>query len=458
MERPARLGGSSPSRVRPVAARMAVLGMAVLGMAVMAVSPPSGAASTYSASAGGETVRALVRVEPPVLQTDLLDPGAVTAQASFTSFGESTAFASDPYPGSLAVSLPGLLAGVVGSDPRVPPDVAKLFKPPGYPLIASSSYPNTPQSKASAGPVLLTADSEQRSSQGVAVDGANRTEASVRADTETDTVTARAVTEIATVDLGPLLTVSGVRGVAEVVQTASGERQRSTEFSVASLVVLGQALRVTPDGIEFAGVEVPIGPGGARGGADSLLAALEQQGVTLRFVDATETADGVISAGLVITRRFDDGLNGAVVTVQTTVGRTFAATSNTARPPLPNLDFGDLPAEEWPGSFPADPAPSGGDAGFGALPSSPPDTTAGARGSDLSTDLPTPPAIAGVPGDPGSAGDLGAGPVAGLQPARGLTPDRTDAGRFYPVLIVSGAVLALAVSLFRTIGVKPTWT
>lgn len=59
-------------------------GVVILLAAVTGGTRSSGAASTFSASAGGEIVRGLVRLVPALLQEDLLDPGAVTAQAALT--------------------------------------------------------------------------------------------------------------------------------------------------------------------------------------------------------------------------------------------------------------------------------------------------------------------------------------------------------------------------------------
>jgi hypothetical protein len=448
MERPeaARGRGRRP-RVWPGLAVVALVTGALTGLP-----QPSGAASTYSATAAGEVFRVLVRVEPPVLQADLIDPGALSAQASFTSFGESTAFASDPYPGSLPVAMPGLMDGLIDGTQGFPPELAKAIDLPDYPFIASSSYPNTPSAKVTAGPVVLTGDSEERASQGVAVDGGNRTEARVSADTATDTVTSRATAQLDSVDLGSLMTMRGVRSAAQVVQTAGGERKRSSEFSVASLVVLGQALRVTPAGLELAGLNVPVG--GGAGSIDSLLKSLEEQGVSLRFLAATDTADGILSAGLLVSRKFD-AANGAVTTVQSTIGRTYAATANTARP-LPKL--GDFPAGDGLGTFPSGggvspPAP-GSDAPPGSLSPAPPAGDGGAGGYP-----PAPPAVKTAAPAGAPAGDqVAAAPLTAAVPARGLVPDRTDAGRFYPVLVLGGALLAIAVSLFRKIGVKPTWS
>ncbi|MGH2686831.1 MAG: hypothetical protein ACRDJP_15300, partial [Actinomycetota bacterium] len=131
---------------------------------VLASSPlPSSAASTFSAAAGGELVRTLIRVQPAIVLEDLLDPGALAAQASLTSFGESTAFASSPYPGALLVSLPGTLNGVLG--PQLPPGTDGVLHVPDYPLYVSSSHPATPSANAHTGSGDLSAESRATESR-----------------------------------------------------------------------------------------------------------------------------------------------------------------------------------------------------------------------------------------------------------------------------------------------------
>jgi hypothetical protein len=39
-----------------------------------------------------------------------------------------------------------------------------------------------------------------------------------------------------------------------------------------------------------------------------------------------------------------------------------------------------------------------------------------------------------------------------------LVPERVEAGRFYPVLVLGGAALVAVISLLRKWGVKPTWS
>ncbi|MDQ2649089.1 MAG: hypothetical protein M3Z03_06010 [Actinomycetota bacterium] len=410
----------------PRALAMSVAAMALV-VAVLGMPTRSQAASTFTASAGGEIVRAVLKLVPPLLQEELLDPGAVTAQASLTSFGESTAFSSTPYPGSVPVSAPGLVDGLLGSTPGIPPELLSIVNVPDYPLIATSSFPSTPSSNVTVGTLSMDAQSRARESAAITTDGINRTEARVVADDTSDVVTAKATSVVGSVDVGPLLQLGGVRSSATVTQDADGDLDRSTEFSVASLSVLGTQLRVTNDGIELAGINLPVGLGSVLDPVQQLLAALQDQGTSIRFVDATETTDGVISAGLIVESTFDLGVNGIVATVTITLGRTFASVSNAARPGLDDVDLSDGGGVDLGSGSGFDAGSGGGFDGVDGLPSSP-----------------------GAPAAPAGVG--------GTERIRALVPDRTDAGGFYPVLVVGGAVFLIGISLFRKIGVRSTWT
>ena len=406
---------------------MGIAALLVL-VSVLVLPARSHAASTFSASAGGEIVRASLRLVPALLAEELLDPGAVSAQASLTSFGESTAFSSHPYPGAVPLSAPGLIDGLLASTPSVPPELTAIVNVPDYPLIAASTWPGTPSSNVTAGPLAMDAQSRARESRATTSDGVNRTEARITADETSDVVTASAETTIGAVDVGPLVQLAGIRSSATVVQGADGDLERSTELTVASLSVLGTQLKVTPDGIELAGVNLPGGLGAVLDPVQDLLAALQDQGTSIRFVEATETPEGVISAGLVVESEFDTGVNGIVATATMTLGRTFAAVSNAARAPRDATTF---------------PTDGGADLGGGAI-----------VGPSLGgpSDLPGlgAPSAPSTPRAPGAEG--------GVERIRSLVPDETDAGGFYPMLALGGAVFVLGITLFRKIGVQSTWT
>lgn len=406
--------------------RVVAVAAVLVGVVGATSVPPSSAASTFSGTAGGEVVRALVSLSPAVAAEDLVDPGALSAQASLTSFGESIAFASHPYPGSVPVSAPGLLDGVLASSPDVPPELAELVNLPEYPLIASSTYPSTPTSSVDAGTVQLRADSREDESRGRATDGANHTEVFVAVDGN-DVVTASAEARVGALDTGPLLQVSGIRSEATVVQAPDGTIERTTDFSVATSSILGQQVRIGPDGIDLLGLNSP----GLDAGVDPvqvLLDRLTDEGLSIRLIPAEETPDGVRSAGLEITRMVDTGVNGIVATVRMTLGRTYASVSNTARPPI---DTSALPPSS---STPID---SGFDESV--------DSPASSGGSTVASPTPSETPVSAIQ------------PISAV-PGRGLIPDETDAGRFYPVLVLGGLVLLAGSSLYRKTGVSATWT
>lgn len=404
--------------------RVGVAGIAILGLLFATPPVPSRAASTFTATAGGELARTLLRLQPAIIQEDLLDPGALAAQASLTSFGESQAFASSPYPGALLVSVPGTANGVLA--PRLPPGTGGVIHLPEYPLYVASSYPATPSANAHTGPGDLTAESRSDESRAVATDGANRTETTVSVDS--DHVLAQASAEVSTVDAGPLLRIDGLRTAVEVSQSPSGQLERSSDFSFASMTILGQQVRWTPDGLELAGTRLPIDSNQATDPPASLLAALAEQGTALRFVPETPTADGMISAAVEISRAVDIPGVGTITAVST-FGRTYAAVSNTARPPLPT-------------GPPVQPA------------TTPP---LGSVGPSLPGSGPTGPITASpAPG----AGTSTATPAsaAGERSISALVAPETDAGRFYPVLVVAAGLVALSSTLFRRLGGRLAWS
>jgi hypothetical protein len=207
------------------------------------LSPPAGATSTYTAIASGELVRVGLKLEPGILAEQLLDPGATVAQASLDSLGSSSGFASHPYAGELITGAPSLVNGAA----PVPTNL------PDYPLYAASTYPSKPDSHVAAGPIALDATSRQVETRSSSTDGANRTTASVAADQSSEVVTSRAETVLAGIQLSNAVDISGIRTAAVVRRSAGGSLNRSTEFSIARLSVLGQSFRVTSNGVELVG-------------------------------------------------------------------------------------------------------------------------------------------------------------------------------------------------------------
>ena len=123
-----------PRRAWPLGAFAAVV-------AASSLAAPSGAdgGGSFSAVASSSGLRLSVTAPGYAAVQELTDFGFPVAQATVDSLGESSGFASYPYPGGTFLAGPGTLAGFAGQG--LPPFLA-------YPFIVSSSYPGQPESKA----------------------------------------------------------------------------------------------------------------------------------------------------------------------------------------------------------------------------------------------------------------------------------------------------------------------
>ena len=381
------------------------------------------AASNFEAIAAGEIGRTVVKYEPAIVTPELADPGSSSVQAILNSTGLSTAFASSAYPGTLAISVPGLIDGLSGGQTDLP----------DYPLIAQTSHPAAPDQSLNSGPVNMTSRSRADESLATVTDGVNKAEAHVRVDRATDTVIATTDVTTAGGDIGAVR-INGVYSTATVTRIPDGEPHRESTFAIGSMSILGQDVQLTEDGLVIPGQTVGLG------GVDpvnELLRQLAATGTSVEVVSPTETANGIISAGITITRTEDLGDNGIITTV-TTYGRALAEVFNVPRPTIDlggGIDFGGVLPD----------SSTGGTGGF-----TPPSSSGG---------ISTPPTASNPTTTQPPVVDPGSSPGATIETilARGLVPDEIPNNRFYPVLAIAAGVLALVFSLFRKMGVRPTW-
>lgn len=400
-------GGPGPVRFRPSLAlfgRNTAVAITLslglwLGLGFTANPPSAAAASPFEATASTDLVRIGGTLEPAILVPELVDAGALTTQTRLTSLGDSMAFCSTPYPGSLPTALPGMATGLF----HLPISL------PEYPLLVSSSYPSEPDGHLNVGTLSMSASSAEDHSDARINDGANAASASVRADG--GEVVAEAQATVGSIELGAI-SIGGIRTFASVTRAPDGQLERKSEFSVASVNILGQQLRLTENGLELPESSVPVGLGSAVDPLDALLASLSEQGIALRVLNAEETVDGVRSAGLEISRTVDTGVSAAVVTV--TLGRVNVAVSGRVgrvfvTPSVPRTSFGG---------------------GIGSP-----------RGA-----TPT-----GATDQPASTND-----IAEMK-ASSLSPELAAGERFYPVLVIAAVALGAMTDLFRKRGVKLTW-
>jgi hypothetical protein len=379
---------------------------------------PTRAASTFTATASGEILRVGFNLSPGILAEQLADPGASVAQAQLDSIGTSTAFAANPFPGTLALAAPGTLAGAAGT-PSLP----------DYPALANSSYPASPEDTVSQGTLELHAKSTETTSESVATDGANRTSVKVSVDPVADAVTAHAEAVVAGVSQGGAIDMSGVRSEATVTREPGKGLQRSSEFTVARLAVAGQTFAIGPDGPQLPGQALPVGIGSADAVLQPLLEQLAGQGVVVTFLKPIETEDGIVSGGMALTYRTALP-NGSVITTTETYGRTSASVSNKVLgvEPVPDVT-GDLGGDTLAPVGANGAAQVLGDSGLGS---------------------------SGVTG--GSTGTPGAISPSAASVAASAGLPQTSLARFYPVLFIVCCLLVLVTSLFRHFGVKLAWT
>ena len=393
----------------------------------MPVSAEVRSASSFAATASARLVAVDIRPAPTVVFDPLFDGGQSVAQAQLDSLGTSRAFAASAYPGSTVLALPGTLAtvtnGKVGSD-----------QIPRYPLYVDSSDPTKPSDHQTVGAYDLAADSTSVESRATATDGATKGAASVTVDPANGDVVARAVTTIAAVRVNDQLTLNGVRSLAEARQSPSGEVRRASTFEVDSVVILGQQVTITAEGLSLLGQKVPIG-GVLQQTARPLLAVLAAQGTTIELVPAGEFPDGVITTALRITTTAaaPAALASGVKSITTTFtfGGNVASVSNQALP-----TFNATTPIVAPGSSSAPSAPRPSSSGRPSAAPTPVRPTTSAGGAW------TPGIAAAAPGS---------SLIAGTAPSSSLVatvPSDISAAGFYPVLVAAGVALFGAARLF----------
>ncbi|MGD6756894.1 hypothetical protein [Streptomyces sp. BH105] len=344
--------------------------------------------------------------------------------------GESSGWASSPYPGETVISAPALIGGQTGQ------------KFPDYPLYAASKYPSEDSAKAGRAPHIMRAHSTRTSTDAVAgtVLGKDATGASTRTsahssvDPDALTGTAEASADTRPWSVNGVLDIGRIRSSASAGVDRSGKVVRDSELTIGRTEIAGQGVEITPDGLKVKGKAVKL-PGGGAGGADpaeALTQALAKAGVKLRYLDEKRTEHGVESAGLEVRARQQDTRSGSVYTVTYVFGRASADARRVEAPP----GSGDMPPA------PAPQAPSGTGGGDGADAPAP---GGGGGGAD-------------TPKTPSDDGGSPAGPKD-TRPVR-LATNPTDMGvtGLYIVLAFGAVATFAAGTLLRLLGVKTRWT
>jgi len=269
----------------------------VVAGGVLGFSEPAPAAvSSFEGSAAAAGVRVLLFADKGIATKTPIDGGGPVAQAFLDSLGTSGALASNPFPGDLVLSGPGLLAGAFG--------IPSL--PASYPFVARADYPVSPEQsastpfgelKASAQPQAAKASSAGGGGSGGFSLGRNVSAAGVRVDGET--VVAESQSVVRGLEIGELH-IGGVVSSAKVVLQSDGTLKRTATVSYDQATVAGQPVVFTAHGV------APAGPAPAAAGL-SPAEKLGDSGIEVVQLDKEETADGVVSGGLQITKSGDFG-------------------------------------------------------------------------------------------------------------------------------------------------------
>ncbi|MGD6748126.1 hypothetical protein ACOKM3_40510 [Streptomyces sp. BH106] len=342
--------------------------------------------------------------------------------------GESSGWASSPYPGETVISAPALIGSQTGQ------------KFPDYPLYATSKYPSDGTAKAGQDPHVMRAHSAKTATEAEArtVLGQDGTGASTKATAESsvdpDALTGKAE---ASADTRPW-SVNGVLDIGRILSSASagvdrsGKVVRDSELTIGRTEIAGQGVEITPDGLKVAGKALKL-PGGGAGAADpakALTQALAKAGVKIRYLDEKRTEHGIVSAGLEVQARQQDTRSGSVYTVTYVFGRASADADRVEAPP----GSGDIP------SVPAPQTPSGAGGGGAGAPA-----PGGGGGAD-------------TPKSPPDGGGSSSRPEDTRTVRLATNPTDMGVTGLYIVLAFGAVATFAAGTLLRLLGVKTRWT
>jgi hypothetical protein len=383
-----------------------------------------------------------------------IDGGGPVSQSTFSSAGSSQAFASLPYPGSTAVSGPGLLTGITGLP--IPP----------YPFYAGASHPTQPQQEVTdpSGAYVLRAKADERGSRGLAAAGATSPErpgprAEAGAEVVTDggivTVTASSLNQM--LQLGPLSIGSVQSSSVTKYGPSSGEPVTSTAFTVEAGRVGDVAFSFGPDGLRVAQQAIPL-PVSA--GLDALNQALAPAGLSVRFQAPTPIKGGALAGVMELssdapvpgagTGRFRLRLGGAMSAVALG-GAALPVDLPAAGTPPPEAVPPAASPESTDASHLSAPGDAGGSGGVGIGPATSigpgsrsvtPASPFGSNGPVAADTVPSQAALSTAGASPESSRRSAGGSIAAAEPI--VSPRDFDASTRLTLLLVAGGGIALA--------------
>jgi hypothetical protein len=334
--------------------QLVALSALVIGLGGLALTSGAGADTGNTGSTGpGNTNTFNLSAQADALDVLLTDPslplsgdlnyevGPWGASASLDSLGESISDAGVPYAPSIA-SLPGTVNGIgAGNLPPLPPL-------PGY---VSASYPSNKAAIQSQAGYDIAATAQANSAKGtvglgVQPSGSPNTTLFASAQTTANpdgSVSLNASAGMDLLDFGQLLDLGNVSSSLSMTQQASQPPKVTSQTTLGTITLLGQASGLLGKGASVFGINVPIDiTNNLIGPLNTLLAKtgikLTYLPVTYTYTDGTsstgtganntKTLEAVDSGALQVT--FSQNLpSQGQVTLSATLGRVYLSTTNT---------------------------------------------------------------------------------------------------------------------------------
>jgi hypothetical protein len=440
-----------------------VLGACALAGAALGLGGDAAGADLlrFSAGATADGGRLQFSVPGASVSDQIIDGGGPVASAGVDSLGASSAFASLPYPGELGVIGPGVVASLIGAP-----------QPPPYPFIAMSRHPGSPAQQVEYPGYQMVARSDAETSSATATAGGaqgdNRafaSDATASAARTADGITAEAANRFEGFAAGPLR-IASVVSSARVTRQPDAEPERKSTLQVSGVSVDGQAFGFSEQGFVMGESTTPLPS------SDPLLTALKAAGITMTYLKAETTPNGIIAPGLRIVMAQAIPGSQTTGTLSLTLGRAQASVAA-------STESVGLPSEQAtaPVTGPDTAAPV-------AAPAAPPTDPAGtvdppaasapvregvrlARTGAVRPTLPAletldfsaaPDPVAASPGGPDPAAPAPRQdevalvppprPLGGVELATRIDADKT----FFPLLLLAGLVLAGGLQAARLTG------
>lgn len=410
---------------------LAVVTGGLVAGAVQLGQGPAQAAGAYGATANASGVLTTTQDPAHFPVGAVIEGDGPIAQSALSSTGQSTGFASFPYPGAFFLSLPGLAASQ--GAPETPPyplyvESNASLKPkdevtqPGLSLKAQSS-PDTSTARAAAG----------QSSEQANVGSAAAT-ATVSADRTAGTVLSEASSDTELLSAGPLR-IGRILADAKASHNSAGGLKRSSGLNLFDVTVNGVTVGFSDKGFSTGSSSSPLP-------ANPIAEQLAKSGITVTYLAAREVPDGVMSPGVRIEiNEAQSGMHSVMV-----VGQALAVASGDAAAGS-GLLGGGLLGSGVLGALSGSGTPAAGTSSGSAATTASGGGSSGGYGSSTSAGS-TPPA-------PGSGGSTGQSPAA-VQPlaSRPVSQGSAPGTSFYLLLVVGAVVALVAGQLISLVGVR----